>query len=58
MLSISSERPLDPMAVEILRVVQHVIAARGLSCIVVGATARDILLTCPRAAGHPRDPGH
>lgn len=40
-----SERPLDPMAVEILRVVQHVIAARGLSCIVVGATARDILLT-------------
>lgn len=45
MLSISSERPLDHAVVAILRTVQEIAGARGITYIVVGATARDILLT-------------
>ncbi|WP_439687252.1 nucleotidyl transferase AbiEii/AbiGii toxin family protein [Cupriavidus oxalaticus] len=45
MLSISSERPLDPIAVAILRTVEGIAQKCCIPCLVVGATARDILLT-------------
>ncbi|MBB1631947.1 nucleotidyl transferase AbiEii/AbiGii toxin family protein [Cupriavidus sp. UME77] len=45
MYLINSDRPLDPTTVAILRTVDGVTKARGLTYFVVGATARDILLT-------------
>ncbi|WP_155301105.1 nucleotidyl transferase AbiEii/AbiGii toxin family protein [Cupriavidus necator] len=45
MRSISSERPLDPAAVAILRAVHGITDGCGIRYLVVGATARDILLT-------------
>lgn len=39
------EFPLDPAALDILRMVAADAAATGIECMIVGATARDILLT-------------
>jgi predicted nucleotidyltransferase len=43
--SLKPEFPLDPTALEILRTVTGEAAAAGIECMIVGATARDILLT-------------
>lgn len=43
--SLRSEFPLDPTALEILRAVTGEAASAGIECMIVGATARDILLT-------------
>jgi predicted nucleotidyltransferase len=43
--SLKPELPLDPTALEILRAVTDEAAAVGIECMIVGATARDILLT-------------
>lgn len=43
--SIKPESPLDPITAEILGLVQKGAADAGIACMVVGATARDILLT-------------
>lgn len=43
--SIKPEFPLDPTALEILRAVTEAAAAAGIECMIVGATARDLLLT-------------
>jgi predicted nucleotidyltransferase len=44
MLSVASERPIDPRAVEILRQVDRVARDLEIEYFVTGATARDILL--------------
>jgi len=44
MLSVSPERPIDPLAIEILIQVNRVALELGLEYFVTGATARDILL--------------
>ena len=43
--SIRADRPLDPITVEILREVAAVAEAEGVDHMLVGATARDVLLT-------------
>jgi len=58
--SLKSEFPLDPTALEILRAVTDEAASAGIECMIVGATARDILLTHvfgipPRRATHDVD---
>lgn len=58
--SLKSEFPLDPAALEILRAVTDEAAAAGIECMIVGAAARDILLTHvfgipPRRATHDVD---
>jgi len=45
MLSVARERPVDPLAIEILRQVDRVAQELELEYFVTGATARDILLT-------------
>lgn len=45
MLSIPEDRPLASQTLHILATLRDVTQAHGLSCVVVGATARDILLT-------------
>jgi predicted nucleotidyltransferase len=44
MLSVASDRPVDPLAIAILRQVDPVARALGVEYVVTGATARDILL--------------
>jgi predicted nucleotidyltransferase len=44
MLSVARDRPVDPLAVEILHQVDPVARALGIEYLVAGATARDILL--------------
>jgi predicted nucleotidyltransferase len=44
MLSVAPDRPVDPLAIEILRQVDPVARALGIEYLVTGATARDILL--------------
>ena len=43
--SVRSDRPFEPGAIDVLRVVDSVMAKHQRQYIVVGATARDILLT-------------
>ncbi|MGN6388723.1 MAG: hypothetical protein ACTHL1_04365 [Burkholderiaceae bacterium] len=43
--SLRPEFPLDPTALEILRAMTDEAASAGIECMIVGATARDILLT-------------
>ena len=43
--SIPPERPLDPMLLHVLRAVAEEAASSGINCMLVGATARNILLT-------------
>jgi predicted nucleotidyltransferase len=45
MLSVARERPLDPETLEILRQVDRAARELAFDCFVVGAMARDILLT-------------
>jgi predicted nucleotidyltransferase len=45
MLSVAPERPVDPLAIEILKQVDRVAQELGLEYFVTGATARDILLS-------------
>jgi len=45
MLSVAPERPVDPLAIEILKQVDRVAQELGLEYFVAGATARDILLS-------------
>lgn len=45
MYSISSDRPLASVTLSILRVVDRVAKTHGVDYFVIGATARDILLT-------------
>ena len=45
MYSVHSDRPFEPGAIDVLRVVDSVMAKHQRQYIVVGATARDILLT-------------
>jgi predicted nucleotidyltransferase len=44
MLSVAPDRPVDPLAIAILRQVDPVARALGVEYLVTGATARDILL--------------
>jgi len=44
MLSVARDRPVDPLAIEILKQVDPVARALGIEYLVTGATARDILL--------------
>ena len=44
MLSVAPDRPVDPLAIEILKQVDPVARALGIEYLVTGATARDILL--------------
>lgn len=44
MLSVPPDRPVDPLAIEILKQVDPVARALGIDYFVTGATARDILL--------------
>lgn len=44
MLSVAPERPVDPLAIEILKQVDRVAQELALEYFVTGATARDILL--------------
>lgn len=44
MLSVAPDRPVDPLAITILRQVDPVARALGVEYLVTGATARDILL--------------
>lgn len=44
MLSVARDRPVDPLAIEILTQVDPVLRALGIEYLVTGATARDILL--------------
>lgn len=44
MLSVARERPVDPLAIGILKQVDPVARALGIEYLVTGATARDILL--------------
>lgn len=44
MLSVARGRPVDPLAIEILKQVDPVARALGIEYLVTGATARDILL--------------
>lgn len=58
--SLKPEFPLNPTALEILRAVTDEAAASGIECMIVGATARDLLLTHvfgipPRRATHDVD---
>jgi predicted nucleotidyltransferase len=58
--SVKPEFPLDATALEILRAVTGEAASAGIECMIVGATARDILLTHvfgipPRRATHDVD---
>lgn len=58
--SLKPEFPLDSTALEILRAVTAEAASAGIDCMIVGATARDILLTHvfgipPRRATHDVD---
>ena len=45
MFSIRPDRPLDEVALKILNEVSNVANSMGINYFVVGATARDILLT-------------
>jgi len=45
MLSVAPERPVDPLAIEILKQVDRVAQELGLEYFGTGATARDILLS-------------
>ena len=45
MLSVAPERPVDPLAIEILKQVDRVAQELGLEYFVTGAAARDILLS-------------
>jgi predicted nucleotidyltransferase len=44
MLSVAPDRPVDPLALAILRQLDPVARALGIEYVVIGATARDILL--------------
>ena len=44
MLSVARDRPVDPLAIEILHQIDPVARALGIEYLVAGATARDILL--------------
>jgi predicted nucleotidyltransferase len=44
MLSVARDRPVDPLAIEILKQIDPVARALGIEYLVTGATARDILL--------------
>jgi predicted nucleotidyltransferase len=44
MLSVAPDRPVDPLAIAILKQVDLVVRALGIDYLVTGATARDILL--------------
>lgn len=44
MLSVARDRPVDPLAIAILKQVDPVARALGIEYLVTGATARDILL--------------
>ena len=44
MLSVARDRPVDPLAIEILSQIDPVARALGIEYLVAGATARDILL--------------
>ena len=44
MLSVPPDRPVDPLAIEILKQVDPVARGLGIDYFVTGATARDILL--------------
>jgi predicted nucleotidyltransferase len=48
------ERPLDPTVVEILKSVQAVAQEAGIEAMLVGATARDVLLTHVFGLANPR----
>ena len=43
--SIRADRPIDPITIDILRAVAEEAQAQQIDCMLVGATARDILLT-------------
>jgi predicted nucleotidyltransferase len=43
--SIRSDRPLDPPVVDLLKTIDHVMKTRNQPYFIVGATARDLLLT-------------
>ena len=43
--SIRADRPVDPITIEILREVAAAAEAEGIAHMLVGATARDVLLT-------------
>lgn len=43
--SIRADRPVDPVTIDILRAVAEEARAEGIDYMLVGATARDVLLT-------------
>ncbi len=54
MLSVARDRPVDPLAIEILKQIDPVARALGIEYLVTGATARDILLVGVFALGRDR----